>query len=62
MITIAIVFVAGLVIGGTIVHVFGTKIDTNVAKVVSAYNTELAAITANHTAAAVKAVAPTTNG
>lgn len=52
--------VAGLISGGTIVHLFKTQIDADVAKVVAAYNTELAAIKAKHTAAAVKAVAPTT--
>lgn len=52
--------VGGLIAGGTIVHIFGAQIDADVAKVVAAYNNELAAIKAKHTAAAVKAVAPTT--
>lgn len=54
--------VAGLIGGGTIVHIFGTHIDADVAKVVTAYNKELAAIKAAHTNNAVKAIAPTTGG
>lgn len=60
MLVLALVAIVGMVVGGTIVHYFGAKIDADVAAVVAAYNKELAAIRAAHTKAAVKAVAPTT--
>lgn len=60
MIELIAVGLIGMAAGGVIVHQFKTQIDADAAKVVAAFNTEMAAIKAAHTKAAVKAVAPTT--
>lgn len=52
----ALLVVIGLVTGGTIVHVFQSQIDADVAKVVNAYNTELSKLKAAHTDKVVTAI------
>lgn len=60
MLTIGLMILSGIA-GSVIEFIFHKKIDADAAKIVAAFNTEMAALRATHTAAAVKAVAPTTS-
>lgn len=60
MLELIAVGLVGMAAGGTLVHYFGAKIDADASKIVTAFNTEMAAIKAASVKAAVKAVAPTT--